>query len=116
MALASRAVTALDDLVHAGLVREIGCSNFSADQQLEAADAIADGAPRFVSVQNELSMLERADETDGLTGAEANGLAYIPYFPLASGPDRRTMPSTTSRRSLSAAQLRLIDRPQYLGS
>ena len=78
-------LSALHDLVQAGLVREIGCSNFSAEQQNEAAHAVADGAARFVSVQNELSLLERADETDGLAGAEANGLAYIPYFPLASG-------------------------------
>ena len=52
-------LAALDELVREGLVREIGCSNFSADQQVEAADAVADGAARFVSVQNELSLLER---------------------------------------------------------
>jgi aryl-alcohol dehydrogenase-like predicted oxidoreductase len=75
----------LDDLVGEGLVREIGCSNFTAAQQREAAEAVADGAARFVSVQNELSLLERADESDGLAGAADQGLAYIPYFPLASG-------------------------------
>jgi aryl-alcohol dehydrogenase-like predicted oxidoreductase len=75
----------LDDLVGDGLVREIGCSNFTAAQQREAAEAVADGAARFVSVQNELSLLERADESDGLAGAADQGLAYIPYFPLASG-------------------------------
>jgi aryl-alcohol dehydrogenase-like predicted oxidoreductase len=75
----------LDDLVGEGLVREIGCSNFTAAQQREAAEAVADGAARFVSVQNELSLLERADESDGLAGAADQGLSYIPYFPLASG-------------------------------
>jgi len=44
-----------------------------------------EGAAGFVSVQNELSLLERADQTDGLVGAADLGLAYIPYFPLASG-------------------------------
>jgi aryl-alcohol dehydrogenase-like predicted oxidoreductase len=78
-------LAALDTLVRDGLVREIGCSNFNAAQQREAADAAAAGAARFVSVQNELSLLERADETDGLEGAAALGLAYIPYYPLAAG-------------------------------
>jgi aryl-alcohol dehydrogenase-like predicted oxidoreductase len=75
----------LDEFVRDGLVREIGCSNFSAAQQREADAAVADGAARFVSVQNELSLLERSDERDGLAGAVELGLAYIPYFPLASG-------------------------------
>jgi aryl-alcohol dehydrogenase-like predicted oxidoreductase len=75
----------LNELVREGLVREIGCSNFTAAQQREADAAVADGATRFVSVQNELSLLDRTDETDGLIGAETLGLAYIPYFPLASG-------------------------------
>jgi aryl-alcohol dehydrogenase-like predicted oxidoreductase len=74
---------ALDDLVREGKVREIGCSNFSAEQLREARDA-APGA-RFVSVQNELNLLDRADVDDGLAEAERQGLAYLPYFPLASG-------------------------------
>ncbi|MGH7445025.1 MAG: aldo/keto reductase, partial [Longimicrobiales bacterium] len=47
---------ALDDLVRAGMVREIGCSNFST-AQLEEADAAARSKrrARFVSVQNEYS-------------------------------------------------------------
>ncbi len=76
---------ALDELVRDGLVREIGCSNFSATQLAEAADAVTDGAARFVSVQNELSLLDTSDVDDGLAAAEKLGLGYIPYFPLASG-------------------------------
>jgi aryl-alcohol dehydrogenase-like predicted oxidoreductase len=78
-------LAALDDLVRDGLVREIGCSNFSAEQQREAAGAVADGGARFVSVQNELNLLDRTDLNDGLAGASELGLAYIPFFPLASG-------------------------------
>jgi aryl-alcohol dehydrogenase-like predicted oxidoreductase len=78
-------LAALDELVRDGLVREIGCSNFSATQLEEAAEAVAEGAARFVSVQNELSLLEPKDLDDGLAGAEKLGVAYIPYFPLASG-------------------------------
>jgi aryl-alcohol dehydrogenase-like predicted oxidoreductase len=76
---------ALDELVRAGKVREIGCSNFDA-AMLDAADvAPAPKAARFASVQNELSLLERADAEDGLPAAERLGIAYIPYFPLANG-------------------------------
>jgi len=74
---------ALDELVREGKVGEIGCSNFSAHQLREAQEA-ATGA-RFVSVQNELNLLDRADVEDGLAEAARQGLAYLPYFPLASG-------------------------------
>jgi aryl-alcohol dehydrogenase-like predicted oxidoreductase len=77
---------ALGELVGEGKVREIGCSNFTAEQIREAERAIRPGAPRFVSVQNELNVLERDDDDlEGLREAEALGLAYLPYFPLASG-------------------------------
>ena len=76
---------ALDDLVRAGKVREIGCSNFSAAQLREAEAAAAPGRARFVSVQNEYSLLHREPERDVLAACERLGLAFLPYFPLASG-------------------------------
>ena len=76
---------ALDELVRAGKVREIGCSNFSAEQLREAERATRDGAARFVSVQNEYSLLHREPERDVLPECERHGLAFLPYFPLASG-------------------------------
>jgi aryl-alcohol dehydrogenase-like predicted oxidoreductase len=77
---------ALNELVQAGKVREIGCSNFSVEQ-LRAAEAGApEGGARFVSVQNEYSLLHRAPEQDGvLSECERAGLAFLPYFPLAGG-------------------------------
>jgi aryl-alcohol dehydrogenase-like predicted oxidoreductase len=78
---------ALDALVRVGKVREIGCSNFSADM-IEAATRISaeHGWARFVSVQNEYSLLRRGPEKQGVLDACAKlGLAFIPYFPLASG-------------------------------
>jgi aryl-alcohol dehydrogenase-like predicted oxidoreductase len=75
---------ALDGLVDEGKVREIGCSNFSAEQLFEAEETARSwGISRFVSVQNELSLLEPRDEA--LAAAEQLGIAYLPYFPLASG-------------------------------
>jgi aryl-alcohol dehydrogenase-like predicted oxidoreductase len=76
---------ALNELVTAGKVREIGCSNFSAAQLQEAEAATAPGAARFVSVQNEYSLLHREPEAEVLPACEHLGLAFLPYFPLASG-------------------------------
>jgi aryl-alcohol dehydrogenase-like predicted oxidoreductase len=76
---------ALDELVRAGKVREIGCSNFSAEQLRAAEGASRDGAARFVSVQNEYSLLHREPERDVLPECEQLDLAFIPYFPLANG-------------------------------
>jgi len=75
---------ALAEIVHAGKVREIGCSNFSVAQLREAEAAGRDGV-RFVSVQNEYSLLHREPEADVLPACERLGLAFIPYYPLASG-------------------------------
>lgn len=76
---------ALADVVRAGLVREIGCSNFTAEQLQEAEDAVKQGAPRFVSVQNEFSMLVREPERSVLPACERLNVAFLPYFPLLSG-------------------------------
>lgn len=76
---------ALDELVKAGKVKAVGCSNFSAAQLHEADGAAAPGAARFVSVQNEFSLLHREPEADVLPACARMGLAFLPYFPLASG-------------------------------
>lgn len=76
---------ALDELVKAGKVREIGCSNFTAEMLREAETAVKPGAARFVSVQNHYHLLNRADEAEVLPEVERLGIAYLPYFPLASG-------------------------------
>ena len=78
---------ALDDLVKAGKMREIGCSNFSAQQLREAAAASTahPGSARFVSVQNEYSLLHREPEEGVLAECERERLAFLPFFPLMSG-------------------------------
>jgi aryl-alcohol dehydrogenase-like predicted oxidoreductase len=76
---------ALDDLVRAGKVREIGCSNFSASQLQEAAAIAARGSTRFVSVQNEYSLVHREPEREVLPECARLGITFLPYFPLASG-------------------------------
>jgi aryl-alcohol dehydrogenase-like predicted oxidoreductase len=76
---------ALGDLVKAGKIREIGCSNFSLQQLREAESAVKAGAARFISVQNEYSLIQRAPEADVLPECQRSGIAFIPYFPLANG-------------------------------
>ena len=75
---------ALDELVRAGKVREIGCSNFSVDQ-IHAAWEAARPSARFVSVQNQYSLLHRDPERDVIPECERRKIAFLPYFPLASG-------------------------------
>ena len=79
-------IGALNDLVHDGKVRWIGSSNFSAGQ-IEAAEEFARGAGlhRFVSAQNEYSLVVRGVEDDVLPACERLGIGQLPYFPLASG-------------------------------
>lgn len=81
----AQTLAALDELVRAGKVREIGCSNFSAAQLREAQAAVRDGAARFVSVQNEYSLVQREPESEVLAECERQGLGFLPFFPLASG-------------------------------
>jgi aryl-alcohol dehydrogenase-like predicted oxidoreductase len=73
---------ALDELVKAGRVREIGCSNFSA-AQLQEASKVA--GTRFASVQNNYSMFHREPEAEVLPECQRQGIAFLPYFPLANG-------------------------------
>jgi aryl-alcohol dehydrogenase-like predicted oxidoreductase len=75
----------LDELVHLGKVREIGCSNFSAKLLREANDNVSAERAHFVSVQNQYNLLNRGDEREVLPECRRLGLAYLPFFPLASG-------------------------------
>jgi aryl-alcohol dehydrogenase-like predicted oxidoreductase len=77
---------ALDELVQEGKVRFIGSSNMSA-AQVEEAEKVARsrGFKRFVSAQNEYSLLERDVERELVPVCERLEIGLIPYFPLASG-------------------------------
>jgi len=76
---------ALNDLVTEGKVREIGYSNFSVDQMHEADAAVKPGGARFVSIQNEYSLLHREPGKGVLAECAALGMSFLPYFPLANG-------------------------------
>jgi aryl-alcohol dehydrogenase-like predicted oxidoreductase len=77
---------ALDDLVRAGKVRYIGCSNFSPAQVVEAQWAARHlGLNAFVSCQDEYSLLRRDLDKESLPVMQRYRLGLLPFFPLASG-------------------------------
>ena len=77
---------ALDDLVRQGKVRYIGNSNFPAWRVAEAEYvARAMNVSRFISCQDEYSLVVRDIEKDLLPAAQEYKLGLLPFFPLASG-------------------------------
>lgn len=77
---------ALDDLVRQGLVRYIGCSNFTAAQVVEAQwIAKTEHFTPFISAQNRYNLLDRAIEEELVPVCARYGLSVLPWFPLASG-------------------------------
>jgi aryl-alcohol dehydrogenase-like predicted oxidoreductase len=76
----------LDDLVHQGKVRYLGCSNFSGWQVSDADWTARDlNLNRFVTAQNLYSLIDRSIEKEVMPACEQYGLGILPYFPLASG-------------------------------
>lgn len=76
---------ALADLVAEGKVREIGCSRFEAPDLRHAAEVAKSGQPRFVSVQNEYSLMLRGAEQALMPECEHQGVAFLPFYPLFHG-------------------------------
>src|SRR5690348_4103882 len=79
-------LAALTELVREGKVRYIGNSNF-AGWQVADADWIARtrGLERFVSAQNEYSLIETGVEAELVPALQRFGLGLLPFFPLANG-------------------------------
>jgi len=77
---------ALDDVVRAGKVRYVGCSNFTGWQIVEAQWIARNGRlSPFISGQNQYNLLDRRIERELVPACEKYGLGILPYFPLASG-------------------------------
>jgi aryl-alcohol dehydrogenase-like predicted oxidoreductase len=78
-------LAALEKLVAAGKVREVGCSNFSA-VMIDAAGEAATrtGARAYRTCQLQYSVLERPGD-DVIAALERNGMSLLAYFPLANG-------------------------------
>ena len=78
---------AIEELVKAGKVRYVGCSNYPAEKLTAALDAAtASGLPPFVSLQPHHNLVHRGEYEGRLQElCVERGLAVIPYSPLAKG-------------------------------
>lgn len=77
---------ALDDVVRSGKVRYVGCSNFLAYQlarSIGRAEVL--GTANFISVQPRYNLLFRENERELFPLCAEEGIAVIPYNPLAGG-------------------------------
>jgi len=93
---------ALHDVVKAGKVRYIGASSMYAWQFAQAL-YLADlhGWTRFVSMQNHYNLLYREEEREMIGLCRAEGIAVIPWSPLARGRLTRPWKTETTMRSES---------------
>jgi aryl-alcohol dehydrogenase-like predicted oxidoreductase len=77
---------AMTEIVEAGKVRYVGCSNFTGEQIQEAVDLAREhGYVKIVSSQPEYSLLHREPEADVIPASAANGISQVVYSPLAEG-------------------------------
>jgi aryl-alcohol dehydrogenase-like predicted oxidoreductase len=79
-------LAALDHLVHSGKVRYVGASSGWAWQFARALSASErHGWARFVSMQNHYNLVYREEEREMIPLCQAEGIAVIPWSPLARG-------------------------------
>jgi aryl-alcohol dehydrogenase-like predicted oxidoreductase len=91
---------ALHDVVKAGKVRYLGASSMHAWQFAKAL-YVADrhGWTRFASMQNHYNLLYREEEREMIGLCKAEGVAVIPWSPLARGRLTRAWKAETTNRS-----------------
>ncbi|MFY2561171.1 aldo/keto reductase [Corallococcus terminator] len=79
-------LSALTELVREGKVRYLGSSNLLGWQVTDAEwTSRTRGLERFISAQNEYSLIGRGVEQDLVPALQQHGIGLLPYFPLASG-------------------------------
>ena len=100
---------ALHDVVKSGKVRYIGASSMFAWQFAKAL-YLADrsGWTRFVSMQNHYNLLYREEEREMIGLCKAEGIAVIPWSPLARGRLTRAWKAETTKRSESDAFQKIL--------
>lgn len=91
-------LAALDEVVRAGKVRFIGASSMHASQFRQALDLSREqGWARFVSMQDQYNLLQREEEKEMHPLCAEEGIAVLPWSPLARGRLTRPWGETTAR-------------------
>jgi aryl-alcohol dehydrogenase-like predicted oxidoreductase len=119
-------LSTLDDLVHQGKVRYIGCSNYPAWRLTEALwVSRTHGIARYDSLQPHYNLVHRAEfERELVEVCRTYSLGVIPYSPLAggflTGKYRRDQSAKSARQSrakryFSEQNWNLIDRLEAMG-
>ncbi len=109
---------ALNELVEAGKVRAIGCSNLRAWEVVDANwRARTAGTARFVTAQNEYSLYNRSAEDELLPACVALDVGVLPYFPLAygllTGKYRRGVAAPPGSRLAGQGQAQRLERADW---
>ncbi|KAK7047653.1 hypothetical protein VNI00_006421 [Paramarasmius palmivorus] len=95
---AEETMKALHDLVQSGKVRYIGASSMRAWEFAHLNEVAArNGWTKFVSMQDEYSLLYREDEREMHAYCRFNGIGIIPWGPLYSGNLARPLGTSTAR-------------------
>jgi aryl-alcohol dehydrogenase-like predicted oxidoreductase len=98
-------MAALDHLVTQGKVRAIGASSMYAWELMRAlAISERDGLARFVTMQNHYNLVYREEEREMMPLCETEGVASIPWSPLARGllaGSRKALGDDSTTRSAS---------------
>lgn len=97
----AESVGALAELQKAGKIRHVGLSNVNLKELAEARRIVP-----IVSVQNAYS-LERRDSDSVLAACEQDGLAFLPWYPLAAGAALKSarVKRVAAKRNATPAQV-----------
>lgn len=115
---------ALEDLVQAGKILHIGCSNFAAWQVMEGL-AISDkrGWSPYVSVQPPYNLVDRRIENELVPVCQKYDVAIIPWSPLAMGiaagkypPGQAAPEGTRLARGQNMMDVRVTERGREVGA
>ena len=90
----------LDDLVRAGKVLYLGCSNYAAYRLVDSLwISKTEHLSRFIALQAQYSLIVRDLEREHVPACRTHGLGILPWSPLAGGFLSGSSTTTSARPS-----------------